>query len=68
MTLCWVQLPEPQTPEETLGPPLPLGGQQLLGHAGLPGVPPRVRPRLLQRAAIVVVPVLRRKHVNMSAF
>ena len=63
MTLCWVELPEPQTPEETLGSPLPLGGEELLGHAGLPVLPPRVRPKLLQRAVIQMLPVLRRELV-----
>ena len=64
MTLCWVQLAEPQTSEETLGSPLPLGGEELLGHAGLPVLPPRVRPKLLlQRAVIQMLPVLRRELV-----
>ena len=63
MTLCWVELAEPQTSEETLGSPLPLGGEELLGHAGLPVLPPRVRPQLLQRAVIQLLPVLRRELV-----
>ena len=63
MTLCWVELAEPQASEETLGSPLPLGGEELLGHAGLPVLPPRVRPQLLQRAAIQLLPVLRRELV-----
>ena len=68
MTLCWVQLAEPQASEETLGSPLPLGGEELLGHAGLPVLPPRVRPQLLQRAVIQMLAVLRREHVNYLHF